>query len=415
MSSRARLPEEAAVDLDPRPEHKFTFGLWTVGHPGRDPFGDVTRPPLDPVEAVHRLADLGTWGVSLHDDDLVPPDATVSERSQIVKRFQAACEETGMVVSMCTTNLFWSPVFKEGAFTANDRDVRRYALAKAMRGIDLAAELGARIYVFWGGREGVEAYAAKSPLDAFDRYREAMNFLCGYVRDRGYDMRFALEPKPNEPRGDTFLPTVGHMLAFIERTGFPAERVTTLTADWNDAPSAYADDAMRKDAAALADHLGLDGFLCVGYSMGAGVTLRLLQHDDRVRAAVLGGIGGNTLRRRERGAIAEALVAENPSEVDDRIARSFREFADLTGADKQALAAIQHNPFPALEDLDGVGVPVLVLCGDNDPLAGSAQELAEAIPGARAAVMGGTHLNVINNREFHRELVGFLSEHGGDG
>jgi xylose isomerase len=165
---------------------------------------------------VHKLAPLGAWGVSFHDDDLLPPEASASEREAILKRFRGALDDTGMVVSMATTNLFWHPVFKDGAFTANDPVIRRYALAKVLRNIDLAAELGAPTYVFWGGREGVEAYAAKDPRAALDRYREALDFLCGYVRDRGYQIRFALEPKPNEPRGDTFLPTVGHMLAFIE-------------------------------------------------------------------------------------------------------------------------------------------------------------------------------------------------------
>ncbi len=202
--------------LVPRPEHRFSFGLWTVGHPGRDPFGEVVRPPIAPDEIVRQLAPLGAWGVSFHDDDLIPPDADAGTRDRILSRFRSALDETGMVVSMATTNLFWHPAFKEGAFTANDPAIRRYALAKVMRNIDLAAEFGAPTYVFWGGREGVEAMAAKDPRAALDRYREALDFLCGYVRDRGYAMRFAMEPKPNEPRGDTFLPTVGHMLAFIE-------------------------------------------------------------------------------------------------------------------------------------------------------------------------------------------------------
>ena len=201
--------------LHPGPEHKFAFGLWTIGHRGRDPFGDAVRPPIEPWEFVYRLGDLGGWGVSLHDDDLVPPETTLAERDIILDRFRKALDSTGMVVSMTTTNLFWHPAFKDGAFTASDRDVRRYALQKAMRSIDLGAELGAQTHVFWGGREGVEAVAAKPPLAALARYREALDFLCGYVRDRGYATRFALEPKPNEPRGDAFLPTVGHALAFI--------------------------------------------------------------------------------------------------------------------------------------------------------------------------------------------------------
>ena len=207
--------------LTPRPEHKFSFGLWTVGHPGRDPFGEVVRPPIPPDEIVRKLAALGAWGVSFHDDDLLPPDASTNEREVILKRFRSALDETGMVVSMATTNLFWHPAFKDGAFTANDPAIRRYALGKVLRNLDLAAELGAPTYVFWGGREGVEAMAAKDPRAALDRYREALDFLCAYVNDRGYGIRFALEPKPNEPRGDTFLPTVGHMLAFIETLDQP--------------------------------------------------------------------------------------------------------------------------------------------------------------------------------------------------
>jgi len=196
-------------------EDRFTFGLWTVGWLGRDPFGEATRSPLDPVETVHRLAELGAAGVSFHDDDLVPFGSSESERTKIVQRFREALDETGMTVPMATTNLFTHPVFKDGAFTANDRDIRRYALRKAMRNIDLAAELGARTYVCWGGREGAESDAAKDLQAAHERYREAIDTLCAYVLDRGYDLRFALEPKPNEPRGDIFLPTVGHALAFI--------------------------------------------------------------------------------------------------------------------------------------------------------------------------------------------------------
>jgi xylose isomerase len=209
------------TDLTPTPEHKFSFGMWTVGHPGRDPFGDVTRPPIEPWDIVHRLADVGAWGVSFHDNDLIPLDASPDEREAIIKKFRKALDDTGMVVSMATTNLFWHPVFKEGAFTANDPEIRRYAIAKTMRAIDLGAEFGAPFQVFWGGREGVEAFAAKPATAALDRYREAMNFLIGYVKDRRYNTRFALEPKPNEPRGDTFLPTVGHMLAFIETLDDP--------------------------------------------------------------------------------------------------------------------------------------------------------------------------------------------------
>ncbi|MEZ5220548.1 MAG: xylose isomerase [Ilumatobacteraceae bacterium] len=201
--------------LIPRPEHKFTFGLWTVGWPARDPFGDATRADLDPVESVHRLAELGAYGVTFHDDDLVPFGSDAAAREAHVKRFRLALDETGLKVPMVTTNLFTHPVFKEGAFTANDRTVRRYAIRKVMRNLDLAAELGADTYVFWGGREGSEVDVAKDARAALDRYREALDVLGSYVKDRGYGIRFALEPKPNEPRGDIFLPTVGHALAFI--------------------------------------------------------------------------------------------------------------------------------------------------------------------------------------------------------
>ena len=207
--------------LAPRPEHRFTFGLWTVGNPGRDPFGGPTREPLDPVDSVRKLAELGAWGVSLHDEDLVPYGASAAERDRIVARFKAALEETDLGVGMATTNLFTQPAFKDGAFTSNDRGVRRAAIGKAMRSIDLGAELGAEVYVFWGGREGTEAGVAKDPRDALDRYREAINVLSDYAVAQGYDLRFAMEPKPNEPRGDAFLPTVGHALHFISTLDRP--------------------------------------------------------------------------------------------------------------------------------------------------------------------------------------------------
>jgi xylose isomerase len=205
----------------PVPSDHFTFGLWTVGNRGRDPFGFEVRPPLDPVEAVHRLAELGAYGVNFHDDDLVPAGSSPSEREAIVKRFRQALDDTGMKVPMATTNLFSHPMFKEGAFTANDRAVRRYAVAKTLDAIGLGAELGANVYVMWGGREGCEVDAGKPVALALDRYAEAINICCAHVRDRGYDMRFALEPKPNEPRGDLFLPTVGHALAFISELDWP--------------------------------------------------------------------------------------------------------------------------------------------------------------------------------------------------
>jgi xylose isomerase len=202
-------------NLRPTPDDKFTFGLWTVGWQARDPFGDATRPPIDPVETVHRLADMGAYGVTFHDDDLIPFGSEDTARDEHIKRFRAALDETGLVVPMVTTNLFTHPIFKDGGFTSNDRAIRRYALRKVMRNIDLAAELGASTYVFWGGREGAETDAAKDVRAALDRYREGIDLLADYVVDRGYGLRFALEPKPNEPRGDILLPTVGHALAFI--------------------------------------------------------------------------------------------------------------------------------------------------------------------------------------------------------
>jgi xylose isomerase len=197
------------------PENRFSFGLWTVGWRAQDPFGDPTRPPLDPADTVHKLAELGAWGVSFHDDDLIPFGTQGAERDRIIERFKAALADTGLVVPMVTTNLFTHPVFRDGGFTSNDRSVRRFAIRKVMRNLDLAAELGARTYVFWGGREGSEVDAAKDIGAALERYREALDTLAQYVIDRGYAIRFAVEPKPNEPRGDILLPTVGHALAFI--------------------------------------------------------------------------------------------------------------------------------------------------------------------------------------------------------
>ncbi|HVU91752.1 MAG TPA: xylose isomerase [Jatrophihabitans sp.] len=199
----------------PTKDDHFTFGLWTVGWPARDPFGDATRPPLDPVEAVHRLAELGAYGVTFHDDDLIPFGSSDADREKHISRFKDALAETGMRVPMMTTNLFTHPVFKDGGFTSNDRSVRRYALRKVLRNLDLAAELGAQTYVFWGGREGAEYDGAKDVRAALDRYREGIDALAGYVKEQGYGIRFAIEPKPNEPRGDILLPTVGHALAFI--------------------------------------------------------------------------------------------------------------------------------------------------------------------------------------------------------
>lgn len=210
-----------ADPLTPKPTDRFSFGLWTVGNPGRDPFGEPVRPRLDPLDAVELLAEAGAWGVNLHDNDLVPIDATARERDRIVKDFRQACRDHGLVVPMATTNLFTDPIFKDGAFTSNDGRVRAYALQKTMRAIDLGVELGAKVYVFWGGREGTEVDASKDARDAAKRFREAIDYLCEYCIDQGYSLRFALEAKPNEPRADIFFPTTGHYLAFITTLAHP--------------------------------------------------------------------------------------------------------------------------------------------------------------------------------------------------
>ena len=207
--------------LTPTPADKFTFGLWTVGWQARDPFGDATREALDPVRTVNELAARGAYGVTFHDDDLIPFGSNDADRQSHIDRFKVALAASGMKVPMATTNLFSHPVFKDGAFTSNDRDIRRYSIKKTMRNIDLAAELGAEIYVAWGGREGAESDGAKDAYVALDRFREAFNTLGQYVLDNGYNIKFAIEPKPNEPRGDIFLPTIGHALAFINSLDHP--------------------------------------------------------------------------------------------------------------------------------------------------------------------------------------------------
>ncbi|HEU5035536.1 MAG TPA: xylose isomerase [Nocardioides sp.] len=206
------------MSYDPTPEDKFSFGLWTVGWQGTDVFGPASRPLLDPVEATYQLADLGAAAVTFHDDDLLPDD---SAREATLDRFRKALADTGLRVEMVTTNTFSDPVFKEGAITANNREVRRYALAKVLRNIDLAASLGAETFVMWGGREGAEHGASKNVPAAMDRFRDALNIVCGYVRDQGYNIRFALEPKPNEPRGDILLPSIGHAIALISELDHP--------------------------------------------------------------------------------------------------------------------------------------------------------------------------------------------------
>lgn len=208
-------------DHRPVPADKFTFGLWTVGWQGVNTFGDPVRPRLDGADAVRRLSELGAHGITFHDDDLVPPGSSAAVRDGIVERFRGALDETGLVVPMVTTNLFSHPVFRDGGFTSNSRDVRRYALRKVMRNIELAVSLGAKTYVCWGGQDGAESEAGKDDAAALDRLREAFDLLCSHVREQGYDLRFAIEPKPNEPRGDTLLPTVGHALSFINELEHP--------------------------------------------------------------------------------------------------------------------------------------------------------------------------------------------------
>ena len=206
---------------NPTPADKFTFGLWTVGWQARDPFGDATRAALDPIRTVSELAKRGAYGVTFHDDDLIPFGSSTSDRAVHIARFKKALDENGMKVPMATTNLFSHPVFKDGAFTSNNRDIRRYAIRKVMTNIELAVELGAHTYVCWGGREGAETDIGKDPVVALERMREAFNILGQFVIDKGYNIKFAMEPKPNEPRGDIFLPTIGHALAFINSLDHP--------------------------------------------------------------------------------------------------------------------------------------------------------------------------------------------------
>ena len=206
---------------DPKPEHKFTFGLWTVGNKGGDPFGADVRDPKSPVDLVHLLAEVGAYGVNFHDNDLIPIDASPDEIETIKKDFKKALKDTGLVVPMATTNLFYDPIFRDGAFTSNNAYVRNYALQKTMQSMDLGVEMGAQVFVFWGGREGTETDASKDPVDSIKRMREALNFLCEYALDQGYQLKFALEAKPNEPRGDLYNATTGHMLGFIATLDHP--------------------------------------------------------------------------------------------------------------------------------------------------------------------------------------------------
>src|ERR1700722_7842115 len=216
-----RIMTKSNAAYQPKPEHKFSFGLWTLGNRGRDPFGEAVRPTLPPVEIVKVLGEIGAWGVNLHDNDLVPIDATPAERDRIVREFKKACQENSIVVPMATVSLFFHPVFRDGAFTANDPEVRAYALQKTMRAMDLGAELGAKIFVLWGGREGVETDACRRADEAVKRLREAINYLCEYNIDRKYGMKLALEAKPNEPRADIYMPTTSSYLGFIPTLDHP--------------------------------------------------------------------------------------------------------------------------------------------------------------------------------------------------
>jgi len=221
MSISNEKVKQNMTTYEPKPENKFTFGLWTVGNIGRDPFGGPTRDSKTPAELVYLLGEVGAYGVNFHDNDLIPIDATPAEADAIKKDFRKALTDTGLVVPMATTNLFGDPIFKDGAFTANDPKVRAYAIQKTMNAIDLGVEFGAKTYVFWGGREGTETDSSKSATEAIKRSREAMNFFCEYALDKKYDLKFALEAKPNEPRGDMYNPTTGHMLAFITTLDHP--------------------------------------------------------------------------------------------------------------------------------------------------------------------------------------------------
>src|SRR5690606_32975589 len=199
------------------PEDRFSFGLWTVGWNAQDPFGAATRPWLDPVESVHKLAELGAAHVTFHDDDVVPFGSDAAERDRILARSRQALSDTGITVEMVTTNTFTHPIFKDGAFTSNNRDVRRYALRKILRNVDLAASLDADTFVMWGGREGAEYDSAKDLYAAHQAYADGIDTVAAYIKEKGYKLRIALEPKPNEPRGDILLPTIGHALGLIAK------------------------------------------------------------------------------------------------------------------------------------------------------------------------------------------------------
>ena len=205
----------------PTKEDKFAFGIWCLQNRGRDPFGDQTRPELPALECIKGLAQRNCYGFEFHDNDIIPFGASASQRDQIIKDVKRAISDWDIKATMATTNLFYHPVFKDGAFTSTDPAIRAYATQKVMNAVDIAAELGTQVFVFWGGREGVEVDASKDPIHAGSWFRDSLNFLCEYVLANDYDIKFSLEPKPNEPRGDLYLPTVGSMLAFIATLDHP--------------------------------------------------------------------------------------------------------------------------------------------------------------------------------------------------
>jgi xylose isomerase len=354
----------------PTPEDRFSFGLWTVGWRAVDPFGTATRPALDPVETVHRLCDLGAWGVTFHDDDLIPFGSGAAERDRLIARFRAALDETGMVVPMMTTNTFTHPVFKDGALTSNDRGVRRFTLRKIARNLDLAASLGARTYVFWGGREGAEVDAAKDVRAALDRYREGIDTLAGYVKEQGYGIRFAIEPKPNEPRGDLLLPTLGHALAFIAElehgdiVGVNPEVGHEQMAGLN-----YAAGIAQALWAGKLFHLDLNGQRSIKYDQDL-----IFGHGDLINAFSLvdlleHGVGGGPSYDGPRHFDYKPLRTEDVAGVWDSAAANMRMYLLL----KERAAAFRADPEVA-RALAAAGVAEL-----SKPTLGAGETLADLV------------------------------------
>ncbi|WP_433502340.1 xylose isomerase [Pseudonocardia halophobica] len=340
----------------PSQADRFSFGLWTVGWQGRDPFGEATRPALDVVEAVERLAALGAWGLTFHDDDLLGFGPDAGTRDKQVTRLREALDATGMTVPMITTNLFTHPVFKDGGFTSNDRSVRRFALRKVLRNIELAAELGARTFVLWGGREGSEYDSAKDVAAALDRYREAMDLLCGFVLDRAYDIRFALEPKPNEPRGDILLPTVGHALAFIEKLAHPElVGVNPEVGHEQMAGLNYVHGIAQAMWAGKLFHLDLNGQRGIKYDQDL-----VFGHGDLLNAFALvdllehGGPGGGPAYDGPRHFDYKPSRTESYTGVWDSAAANMRAYLLL----KERAAAFRADP-EVQEALATAGVPEL--------------------------------------------------------